>query len=89
MTERERLINLIKQKQDGDSKYGDNILCETKCSNAELADYLLENGVHIAVCETCEYIKYIKERGKVIELIGKPLKYCPECGAKTDGNDVE
>ena len=45
MTERERLIELIKQKQDGGSKYGDNILHETKCSNAELADYLLANGV--------------------------------------------
>ena len=87
MTERERLIELIKQKQDGGSKYGDNILHETKCSNAELADYLLENGVHIAVCATCEYIKYIKERGKVIELIGKPLKYCPECGTKMDGDE--
>ena len=41
---------------------------------------VLINGVHIAVCATCEYIKFIKERGKVIELIGKPLKYCPECG---------
>lgn len=48
MTERERLIGLIKQKQDGGSKYGDNILHETKCSNAELADYLLENGVIVA-----------------------------------------
>ena len=45
MTERERLIELIKQKQNGGSKYGDNILHETKCSNAELADFLLENGV--------------------------------------------
>ena len=45
VTERERLIELIKQKQDGGSKYGDNILHETKCSNAELADYLLANGV--------------------------------------------
>ena len=45
MTERDRLIELIKQKQDGGSKYRDNILHETKCSNAELADYLLKNGV--------------------------------------------
>ena len=45
MTERDRLIELIKQKQDGGSKYRDNILHETKCSNVELADYLLANGV--------------------------------------------
>lgn len=45
MTERERLIKLIKQKQDGGSKYEGHIMHETKCSNAELADYLLVNGV--------------------------------------------
>ena len=84
MTERERLIELIKQKQDGGSKYGDNILHETKCSNAELADYLLENGVHITACATCDYIKYTKEKGMLIELMGKPIKYCPECGEKLE-----
>ena len=84
MTERERLINLIKQKQDGDSKYGDNILCETKCSNAELADYLLDNGVSVTACATCDYIKYTKEKGMLIELMGKPIKYCPECGEKLE-----
>ena len=84
MTERERLIELIKQKQDGGSKYGDNILHETKCSNAELADFLLENGVHITACATCEYIKYTKEKGMLIELMGKPIKYCPECGEKLE-----
>ena len=84
VTERERLINLIKQKQDGDSKYGDNILCETKCSNAELADYLLDNGVSVTACATCDYIKYTKEKGMLIELMGKPIKYCPECGEKLE-----
>lgn len=84
MTKRERLIGLIKQKQDGGSKYGDNILHETKCSNAELADYLLENGVHINACATCDYIKYTKEKGMLIELMGKPIKYCPECGEKLE-----
>ena len=83
MTERERLIELIGEIKA--NEYGGL----AKVVNEAIADYLLENGVHIAVCETCEYIKYIKERGKVIELIGKPLKYCPECGAKTDGNEVE
>ena len=50
VTERERLIELLKQKQDGGSKYGDNILHETKCSNAEIADFLLENGVIVMPC---------------------------------------
>ena len=84
MTERERLIGLIKQKQDGGSKYGDNILHETKCSNAELADYLLDNGVSVTACPTCDYIKYTKEKGMLIKLMGKPLKYCPECGEKLE-----
>ena len=84
MTERERLINLIKQKQDGDSKYGDNILHETQCSNAELADYLLANGVSVTACATCDYIKYTKEKGMLIELMGKPIKYCPECGDRLE-----
>lgn len=84
MTERERLIELLKQKQDGGSKYGDNILHETKCSNAELADYLLKNGVHITACATCEYIKHLKDEGRIIELMGKPIKYCPECGEKLE-----
>lgn len=87
MTEREKLIELIKQKQDGGSKYGDNILHETKCSNAELADFLLANGVHMtarATCATCEYIKRLKDEGRVIGLIGKPLKYCPECGEELE-----
>ena len=84
VTERERLIRLIKQKQDGGSKYGDNILHETKCSNAELADYLLANGIHITACATCDYIKYTKEKGMLIELMGKPIKYCPECGEKLE-----
>ena len=84
ITERERLIELIKQKQDGGSKYRDHILNETKCSNAELADYLLANGVHITACPTCDYIKYTKEKGMLIELMGKPIKYCPECGEKLE-----
>ena len=78
MTERERLIELLQSVP---------VDCTDCRGVGTIADYLLENGVHIAVCATCEYIKYIKERGKVIELIGKPLKYCPECGAKMDGDE--
>ena len=79
MTERERLIELLNKKQDTGIVY--NI--ETKeISNNELADYLIENGVTIKACETCEYIRTHKMRGTGIELIGKSLKYCPECGKK-------
>ena len=78
MTERERLIELLQSVP---------VDCTDCRGVGTIADYLLENGVHIAVCATCEYIKYIKERGKVIELIGKPLKYCLECGAKMDGDE--
>ena len=80
MTERERLIQLIKQKQDSGYKIGTCQINEMHCSNAELADYLLANGIYVTTCETCEYIKHMKERGRVIELMGKPLKFCPECG---------
>ena len=78
MTERERLIELLQSVP---------VDCTDCRGVGTIADYLLKNGVHIAVCATCEYIKFIKERGKVIELIGKPLKYCPECGAKMDGDE--
>ena len=78
VTERERLIELLQSVP---------VDCTDCRGVGTIADYLLENGVHIAVCATCEYIKFIKERGKVIELIGKPLKYCPECGAEMDGNE--
>ena len=50
----------------------------------ELADYLLENGVNVTACATCDYIKYTKEKGMLIELMGKPIKYCPECGEKLE-----
>lgn len=63
MTERERLIDLIKQKQDGGTKYGDHILHETKCSNAELADFLLENGVISLPCKLYDTV-YLIVKGK-------------------------
>ncbi|MBQ2396934.1 MAG: hypothetical protein II304_07880 [Bacteroidales bacterium] len=86
MTERERLIELLNKKQDAGLVYNislDSKHIETKeISNNELADYLIENGVTIKACETCEYIRTHKMRGTGIELIGKSLKYCPECGKK-------
>lgn len=74
MTERERLIQLIGEiksyEYSGLAKVG----------NEAIADYLLANGVHITACATCDYIKHTKEKGMLIELMGKPIKYCPECG---------
>lgn len=80
MTEREKLIELLDKKQDAGLVYD---ISETiEISNNELADYLIKNGVTIKACETCEYIRTHKMRGTGIELIGKSLKYCPECGKK-------
>lgn len=78
MTERERLIQLIGEIKSYEySKMA-------KVTDEGLADYLLANGVHITACPTCDYIKYTKEKGMLIELMGKPLKYCPECGEKLE-----
>lgn len=87
MTERERLIELLNKKQDAGISYNksqmDSRYSESKeISNNELADYLIENGVIFKRCETCEYIRTHKMRGTGIELIGKSLRYCPECGKK-------
>lgn len=75
MTERERLIELLQ-----------SVLIDcTGCSGVgAIADYLIENGVTIKTCETCEYIHTHKMHGIGIELIGKSLRYCPECGKKID-----
>lgn len=75
MTERERLIELLQSVP---------VDCTDCRGVGTIADYLLENGVHIAVCAICEYIKYTKEKGMLIDLMGKPLKYCPECGEKLE-----
>ena len=73
MTERERLIELLGGKNGF-----------TEEDNDVLADYLLANGVHVTACATCEYIKYTKDKGMLIELMGKPIKYCPECGEELE-----
>ena len=83
MTERERLIELIKKGFFTESIY--ETLCTNKRKASEyLADYLLKNGVNVTACATCDYIKYTKEKGMLIELMGKPIKYCPECGEKLE-----
>ena len=78
MTERERLIQIIGEiksyEYSGLAKVG----------NEAIADYLLANGVHVTACATCEYIKYTKDKGMLIELMGKPIKYCPECGEELE-----
>ena len=76
MTERKRLINLL-------STAGWNLFADTQAKE-QIADYLLANDVHVTACATCEYIKYAKDKGMLIELMGKPLKYCPECGEKLE-----
>ena len=76
MNERESLIELM-------STAGWNIFSDAQAKE-QLADYLLANGVHITACATCEYIKHLKDEGRVIELMGKPIKYCPECGEKLE-----
>ena len=76
MAERKRLINLL-------STAGWNLFADTQAKE-QIADYLLANGVHVTACATCEYIKYVKDKGMLIELMGKPLKYCPECGEKLE-----
>ena len=83
VTERERLIEIIRN-----ATYGENNLIirktHTRSFSEDIADYLLANGVHIDACATCDYIKYTKEKGMLIELMGKPIKYCPECGEKLE-----
>lgn len=74
MTERERLVKLLKS-----DSCESPMLCDPNCKYANLekcyeertADYLLANGVHIIACATCDYIKYLKDEGRVIELMGK------------------
>ena len=76
VTERKRLIHLM-------STAGWNIFSDAQ-AREQLADYLLANGVSVTACATCDYIKYTKEKGMLIELMGKPIKYCPECGEKLE-----
>ena len=75
MTERERLIELLQSVP---------VDCTDCRGVGTIADYLLANGAHITACATCEYIKHLKDEGRVIELMGKPIKYCPECGEKLE-----
>ena len=84
VTERERLIELLMQEELEADKQGVFNCSRSKWKAEIIADYLLANGVHITACPTCDYIKYTKEKGMLIELMGKPLKYCPECGEKLE-----
>ena len=55
MTDRDRLIELIKQKQNGGWRF---ITGEytTDVSNEYLADYLLANGVIVPPCKVGDYV---------------------------------
>ena len=75
MTERERLTELLQSVP---------VDCTDRRGVGTIADYLLKNGVNVTACATCDYIKYTKEKGMLIELMGKPIKYCPECGEKLE-----
>lgn len=73
MTERERLIELLQSVP---------VDC-TGCRGVDtIADYLIENGVTIKACETCEHIYASEKRGYILAILGKRFKYCPECGKK-------
>ena len=74
MTERERLIELLKHKQDGGTKYGDHIMHETKCSNAELADFLLENGAITLPCKLYDTV-YLIIKGKAEVFEAKVIRF--------------
>jgi len=89
MTERERLIELLNKKQQCgvmyienqmDSRHSDTI----EISNGEIADYLIENGVTVQACETCEYLYRKRLLGESLILVGRPFRYCPECGNKIE-----
>lgn len=45
MTQREKLVRLISDMQDGGNKQGDHVMHTEHISNEKLADYLLTNGV--------------------------------------------
>lgn len=89
MTERERLIKLLNKKQDVgvvynksqmDSRYSEN----KEISNDELADYLIEHGIIVQDCKTCEYLHRMRLLGENLVLVDRPFRYCPECGEKIE-----
>lgn len=78
MTERDKLIILLRQANYDISRllpfsdpHSDEVVENT-------ADYLLRNNVYIKDCETCEFLTDTKNQ--FMTLLGKPFKYCPECG---------
>jgi hypothetical protein len=90
MTDRERLIELVSAVQSMGVKYTHE---ETASSmgfraNAELADYLLANGVIVPVmCENCEYFM---PKAILTDEYDNPLGYdgiCDNCDKYTDKDD--
>lgn len=85
MTDRERLIDLLDQKQylGFATATGTNYI-----QNAKVADYLIANGVVVIPSKGCEYCKgrgfstITTIDGMTIKL---PSNFCPKCGARIDG----
>lgn len=80
MTERERLTILLRQ-----ANYDISRVLPFEKTNSDrftlmMADYLLKQGICLKVCETCNLIERDKKDGYEMNILGKPFKYCPECG---------
>lgn len=88
MTDRERLIDLLDQKQylGFATVNGTNYI-----QNAKVADYLIANGVVVIPSKGCEYCKgrgfstITTIDGRTIKL---PFDFCPKCGRRIK-NDMK
>ena len=80
MTERERLIELISQMQNSGYKIGTCQMDEIHCSNEELADYLLENGVITLPCKLYDTVYLlVKGRAEVFEATVRRFSINQKC----------
>lgn len=84
MTDYEKLTELLQ-----DFCKRNSMFYFTENNADKIAAYLLRHDVAFKNCETCEYLRKSKMRGESVRLIGKPLRYCPECGKALDWNDEE
>lgn len=63
MTDRDRLIEFITQKQNWGQTYEKSIYTRN-VSNSELADYLLANGVIVPPCKVGDLVYVIRRKEK-------------------------